>query len=131
MFSKIDFYVNNFVVALDKISVFTDNTTNPIDTGKLRSNPLISKPNKIFRNDDTKYLENFTGKSEKIGSWSNLPALRPDRLKFRSNSSYVQEDDRGVQLTFAETGHDNVFMMVRGNAFIQLDGEAIPTFQLR
>ncbi|XP_065204178.1 axotactin isoform X2 [Planococcus citri] len=49
----------------------------------------------------------------------------------RISASYVAPADRGVELTFAETGKITVFMMVRGNAFIQLDGEAIPTFQLR
>ncbi|XP_050531839.1 axotactin isoform X2 [Daktulosphaira vitifoliae] len=40
-------------------------------------------------------------------------------------------DDRGAELTFAESGYHTVFMMAKNNAFIQLDGNRIPTFQLR
>lgn len=39
--------------------------------------------------------------------------------------------DRGHELTFAETGHQKVFMMARSDAFIQVDDHRIPTFQLR
>ncbi|XP_034249744.1 contactin-associated protein-like 2 isoform X2 [Thrips palmi] len=39
--------------------------------------------------------------------------------------------DRGHELTFAETGRQKVFMMTRGDAFIQVDDHRIPTFQLR
>jgi hypothetical protein len=39
--------------------------------------------------------------------------------------------ERGIELTFAETGLDTTFMMAQMNAFIQLDGNRIPTFQLR
>uniref|UniRef100_A0A8D8Y5X7 Contactin-associated protein-like 2 n=1 Tax=Cacopsylla melanoneura TaxID=428564 RepID=A0A8D8Y5X7_9HEMI len=38
---------------------------------------------------------------------------------------------RGIELTFAETGRQTTFMMAQTNAFIQLDGNRIPTFQLR
>lgn len=40
-------------------------------------------------------------------------------------------NDRGAELTFAESGYYTVFMMTKNNAFIQLDGNRIPTFQLR
>lgn len=43
----------------------------------------------------------------------------------------VPVDHRGVELTFPETGQQKVFMMAKSNAFIQLDGNRIPTFQLR
>ncbi|XP_046663141.1 neurexin-4 isoform X3 [Homalodisca vitripennis] len=43
----------------------------------------------------------------------------------------VPLEHRGIELTFAETGHHKVFMMAKNNAFIQLDGNRIPTFQLR
>lgn len=43
----------------------------------------------------------------------------------------IAPSDRGAELTFAETGHYTVFMMAENNAFIQLDGNRIPTFQLR
>lgn len=72
---------------------------------------------------------------EKQNSRTNISASKPDKSKIKSNifleTSYLPHMDRGVELTFAETGHVKVFMMVRSNAFIQLDGEAIPTFQLR
>uniref|UniRef100_A0A0K8SHP1 Uncharacterized protein n=1 Tax=Lygus hesperus TaxID=30085 RepID=A0A0K8SHP1_LYGHE len=43
----------------------------------------------------------------------------------------VPHTDRGKELTFPETGYQTVFMMAQSNAFIQLDGVRIPTFQLR
>jgi hypothetical protein len=43
----------------------------------------------------------------------------------------VPIDKRGEELTFAETGHHKVFMFAKSNTFIQLDGNRIPTFQLR
>uniref|UniRef100_A0A1B6DJE8 Laminin G domain-containing protein n=1 Tax=Clastoptera arizonana TaxID=38151 RepID=A0A1B6DJE8_9HEMI len=43
----------------------------------------------------------------------------------------VPIEHRGVELTFPETGQQKVFMMAKSNAFIQLDGNRIPTFQLR
>lgn len=43
----------------------------------------------------------------------------------------IAPSDRGAELTFAETGRYTVFMMAENNAFIQLDGNRIPTFQLR
>ncbi|XP_065161032.1 axotactin-like isoform X1 [Atheta coriaria] len=39
--------------------------------------------------------------------------------------------DRGPQLTFQETGHQNTFMFAQSNTFIQIDGDIIQTFQLR
>lgn len=43
----------------------------------------------------------------------------------------IAPNDRGAELTFAESGYYTVFMMAKNNAFIQLDGNRIPTFQLR
>jgi hypothetical protein len=43
----------------------------------------------------------------------------------------VPLDKRGEELTFEETGHYKVFMFAKSNTFIQLDGNRIPTFQLR
>lgn len=43
----------------------------------------------------------------------------------------VPLDKRGEELTFEETGHHRVFMFAKSNTFIQLDGNRIPTFQLR
>lgn len=43
----------------------------------------------------------------------------------------VPLDKRGEELTFEETGHHKVFMFAKSNTFIQLDGNRIPTFQLR
>lgn len=48
-----------------------------------------------------------------------------------STMAPIAPNDRGAELTFAETGHLTVFMMAKNNAFIQLDGNRIPTFQLR
>lgn len=75
-------------------------------------------------------------KNEKSRSGFPISHTLKQKLKLNATSprisaSYVAPADRGVELTFAETGKITVFMMVRGNAFIQLDGEAIPTFQLR
>lgn len=81
--------------------------------------------------------ENSTGKhhekSSRYGSTSNKNEKSRIRANAAAKTSTVKLPigDRGVELTFAETGHIKVFMMVRGNAFIQLDGDAIPTFQLR
>lgn len=43
----------------------------------------------------------------------------------------VPLDKRGEELTFEETGHHKVFMFAKSNTFIQVDGNRIPTFQLR
>lgn len=52
--------------------------------------------------------------------------------KFGSSTmAPIAPDERGAELTFAETGYYTVFMMAKNNAFIQLDGNRIPTFQLR
>jgi hypothetical protein len=56
----------------------------------------------------------------KISDWVGKGARPP-----------VPHDQRGEELTFPETGYQRVFMMAKSNAFIQLDGNRIPTFQLR
>ncbi|XP_066991342.1 axotactin isoform X2 [Anabrus simplex] len=43
----------------------------------------------------------------------------------------VPKEERGVELTFNETGHKKTFMFAKSNTFIQLDGDEIITFQLR
>ncbi|XP_017768097.1 PREDICTED: uncharacterized protein LOC108556443 [Nicrophorus vespilloides] len=48
-----------------------------------------------------------------------------------ANNNPVPTRDRGPQLTFLETGHQNTFMFAQSNTFIQIDGDIIQTFQLR
>ncbi|XP_018567332.1 contactin-associated protein-like 2 isoform X2 [Anoplophora glabripennis] len=51
---------------------------------------------------------------------------------FSTNSStVVPKEERGPQLTFQETGNQNIFMFAQSNTFIQIDGDIIQTFQLR
>lgn len=52
-------------------------------------------------------------------------------LSYTTVMPSVPITERGVELTFPETGYHKVFMMAKSNAFIQLDGNRIPTFQLR
>jgi len=74
--------------------------------------------------------ESFTGKQEsqkavgqrRVTHVSSVPAPPPPPVPL---------DKRGEELTFAETGHHRVFMFAKSNTFIQLDGNRIPTFQLR
>ena len=74
--------------------------------------------------------ESFIGKQEsqktvghrKVTHVSPVPAPPPPPVPL---------DKRGEELTFAETGHHKVFMFAKSNTFIQLDGNRIPTFQLR
>nr|CAD7256084.1 unnamed protein product [Timema shepardi] len=59
---------------------------------------------------------------------------KPDRVTFApitTTKAPVPLAERGEELTFAETGHHKVFMFAHSNTFIQLDGNRIPTFQLR
>ncbi|XP_054286354.1 axotactin-like isoform X2 [Macrosteles quadrilineatus] len=65
-----------------------------------------------------------------------IPALPVDETtseapKITSVRPLVPFEQRGIELTFPETGHHKVFMMAKNNAFIQLDGNRIKTFQLR
>lgn len=58
----------------------------------------------------------------------------PVEQKYEYGSSTlapIAPSDRGAELTFSESGYYTVFMMAENNAFIQLDGNRIPTFQLR
>ncbi|XP_049315176.1 axotactin isoform X4 [Bactrocera dorsalis] len=48
-----------------------------------------------------------------------------------SDSSPVPFDQRGPELTFAETGQEKTFVFAKNNTFIQMDGDIIQTFQLR
>lgn len=74
--------------------------------------------------------ESFIGKQEsqktvghrKVMHASPVPAPPPPPVPL---------DKRDEELTFAETGHHKVFMFAKSNTFIQLDGNRIPTFQLR
>lgn len=43
----------------------------------------------------------------------------------------VPIEQRGPELTFAETGQGKTFMFAKNNTFIQMDGDIIQTFQLR
>lgn len=43
----------------------------------------------------------------------------------------VPIEQRGPELTFAETGQDKTFVFAKNNTFIQMDGDIIQTFQLR
>lgn len=109
-------------------------------TDQPKPRPSASK-NSRFSGNSTKTEKSSrpdgqSAKSEK--SLKSMTNARPPKQKIKLNTtssriadSYVPHRNRGVELTFAETGNIKVFMMVRGNAFIQLDGEAIPTFQLR
>lgn len=108
------------------------------DPPKLRLHSSVPKPDRQLRSNGTKQDKSSARadmlRADKPNGRANPSNSRAGRSKLRSNltmNSYSPISDRGVELTFAESGNGTVFMMVRGNAFIQLDGEAIPTFQLR
>uniref|UniRef100_A0A1I8N1M4 Laminin G domain protein n=1 Tax=Musca domestica TaxID=7370 RepID=A0A1I8N1M4_MUSDO len=48
-----------------------------------------------------------------------------------SDTSPVPFEQRGPELTFAETGQEKTFVFAENNTFIQIDGDIIQTFQLR
>ncbi|XP_037944033.1 contactin-associated protein-like 4 isoform X2 [Teleopsis dalmanni] len=48
-----------------------------------------------------------------------------------SDTSPVPFEQRGPELTFAETGQEKTFVFAKNNTFIQMDGDIIQTFQLR
>ncbi|TMW48106.1 hypothetical protein DOY81_006814 [Sarcophaga bullata] len=48
-----------------------------------------------------------------------------------SETSPVPFEQRGPELTFAETGKEKTFVFAENNTFIQIDGDIIQTFQLR
>ncbi|XP_036336765.1 uncharacterized protein LOC118746897 isoform X1 [Rhagoletis pomonella] len=48
-----------------------------------------------------------------------------------SDSNPVPFEQRGPELTFAETGQEKTFVFAKNNTFIQMDGDIIQTFQLR
>ncbi|XP_075160242.1 axotactin isoform X2 [Haematobia irritans] len=48
-----------------------------------------------------------------------------------SETSPVPFEQRGPELTFAETGQEKTFVFAENNTFIQIDGDIIQTFQLR
>lgn len=64
---------------------------------------------------------------------SLLPYTLPPSYKnaLESDSSPLPFEQRGPELTFAETGHEKTFVFAKNNTFIQMDGEIIQTFQLR
>lgn len=78
---------------------------------------LLPKPSTT---PDPKRLNNSTTARKPLPTRRPPPTEPPVPLK-----------DRGHELTFAETGHQKVFMMARSDAFIQVDDHRIPTFQLR
>lgn len=47
------------------------------------------------------------------------------------SSAVEQYENRGAELTFAETGEEKTFLFAKNNTFIQVDGDIIQTFQLR
>ncbi|XP_053955451.1 axotactin isoform X1 [Anastrepha ludens] len=48
-----------------------------------------------------------------------------------SDSNPMPFEQRGPELTFAETGKEKTFVFAKNNTFIQMDGDIIQTFQLR
>ena len=52
-------------------------------------------------------------------------------VKIGPTKATVPISERGEELTFPDTGYQKTFMFARSNAFIQLDSNQIPTFQLR
>lgn len=50
---------------------------------------------------------------------------------YGSGTTPVPIEQRGPELTFAETGQDKTFVFAKNNTFIQMDGDIIQTFQLR
>ncbi|XP_073839835.1 axotactin isoform X2 [Musca autumnalis] len=46
-------------------------------------------------------------------------------------TSPIPFEQRGPELTFAETGQEKTFVFAENNTFIQIDGDIIQTFQLR
>lgn len=108
------------------------------DSPKPRLHSSSSKPDRLSRSNGTRQ-DKLSARADMLRADKPNGRVHPSnsragRSKLRSNftvTSYSPISDRGVELTFAESGNGTVFMMVRGNAFIQLDGEAIPTFQLR
>ncbi|XP_033149353.1 uncharacterized protein LOC117134775 [Drosophila busckii] len=48
-----------------------------------------------------------------------------------SGTTPVPIEQRGPELTFAETGQGKTFVFAKNNTFIQMDGDIIQTFQLR
>ncbi|XP_014243197.1 contactin-associated protein like 5-1 isoform X3 [Cimex lectularius] len=63
----------------------------------------------------------------------NVTTDKPEILRVPKTTTIppAPYDERGAKLTFAETGYQEVFMMAKSNAFIQLDGNRITEFQLR
>ncbi|KAL9905676.1 axotactin isoform 4-T8 [Glossina fuscipes fuscipes] len=47
------------------------------------------------------------------------------------DTSPIPFEQRGPELTFAETGQEKTFVFAQNNTFIQIDGDIIQTFQLR
>lgn len=118
-----------------------DSPASPKSADQPKPRPSGSQKNSRFNSTKTEkpsrtdVISVKNDKSLRSGFANSRPLKQQSKPKLnitsRMTDSYVPHGDRGIQLTFAETGEIKVFMMVRGNAFIQLDGEAIPTFQLR
>ncbi|KAH8410696.1 hypothetical protein KR222_005144 [Zaprionus bogoriensis] len=62
---------------------------------------------------------------------AQLPAGYGGMAGHGGGTTPVPIEQRGPELTFAETGQDKTFVFAKNNTFIQMDGDIIQTFQLR
>uniref|UniRef100_A0A6P4EZM9 Uncharacterized protein LOC108047766 n=1 Tax=Drosophila rhopaloa TaxID=1041015 RepID=A0A6P4EZM9_DRORH len=76
-----------------------------------------------------------TESSMLLGSpYTQGPAQSPDGMggaEGGDGTTPVPIEQRGPELTFAETGQGKTFIFAKNNTFIQMDGDIIQTFQLR
>ncbi|XP_017127336.1 uncharacterized protein LOC108146046 isoform X1 [Drosophila elegans] len=76
-----------------------------------------------------------TESSMLLGSpYTQSPAHPPDGMggaEGGEGTTPVPIEQRGPELTFAETGQGKTFIFAKNNTFIQMDGDIIQTFQLR
>jgi len=66
--------------------------------------------------------------------YTQSPAQSPDGMggaEGGDGTTPVPIEQRGPELTFAETGQGKTFIFAKNNTFIQMDGDIIQTFQLR
>lgn len=67
-----------------------------------------------------------------LASYTQSPAQTPVGYGGHGGGTTpVPIEQRGPELTFAETGQDKTFVFAKNNTFIQMDGDIIQTFQLR
>ncbi|XP_033242580.1 uncharacterized protein LOC108152614 isoform X2 [Drosophila miranda] len=75
-----------------------------------------------------------TESSQLIGSaytQSPAQAAQDEDGRTGDGTTPVPIEQRGPELTFAETGQGKTFVFAKNNTFIQMDGDIIQTFQLR